>query len=126
MLVEYLDSQSRWREGKAEDHPNDDLRNARSANALASLAMYVRDGKADAGVVARIETPSRENDTGVLMLGEQASREVSRYGFDTDEPQNERDEFLESLADQVEIEELNDWLGLVREGAYPLSDVPDR
>lgn len=124
MLVEYLESQSGWRDGKAEEH-SDDLRNARSADALASLATYVRDGEVDAGVVVRIEQPSAEDGTDVLALGEQARRRVSHYGFDIPcTPAHKA--FLASLADLVEREELDDWAEWVREGAFSLDDVPER
>ncbi len=124
MLVEYLESQSGWRDGKAEEY-SDDLRNARSANALASLATYVRDGKADASVVAQIETPSAEDATGVLTLGKQARHEVSRYGFEIPS-EHEHEAFLASLAELIEEDELKDWTEWVREGAFPLDAVPKR
>jgi hypothetical protein len=133
MLVEYLESRSRWRDEKAEQYP-DDLRNGRSADALASLAAYVRDGRADASVVDRIETPSREDGTGILQLtecaadGEHPHGAVARYGFyfALEDPAHDHEQFLALLADLVEKDEAEQLMEWVREGACSLDDVPDR
>ncbi len=83
-LSDYIRAQADWRRQKAEEYPEDE-RNAQSATALDALADYVDEGAPDCGpwtlslLEEQVEVSSA--GTGVPMLGEQASRVISRYGF---------------------------------------------
>lgn len=72
------------RQMKAEEYP-EDQRNQRSADALSSLADWARGNPAEAETALR-ELPPEVTDfveqDGILALGEEAGRLLSRYGFD--------------------------------------------
>ena len=127
LLADYIRSQAAWRKGKAEQHP-DDERNARSARALLGLAEVVEamektPGGAD--LIESIEDELSRRSGGVAMPGELVSREVSRYGFDTEAP--EPAPFLGALLSaahaDVAQEALDRLVAFVTENAVLWADV---
>jgi hypothetical protein len=74
-LGEYFRSQAGWREGKAQEYP-DDQRNFQSAAALKSLADYV-----DSNPHAIESLEPFLGEGGFSLGGEETARAVSRYGF---------------------------------------------
>ena len=78
MIADYFRDQAGWRHLKAAEYP-DDGRNAQSAAALESLADYIESGNCDEGLIEGLSR-FQPDDVGSLG-GEQAAREVSRYGF---------------------------------------------
>lgn len=79
-LAEYFRYQANWRDAKAEQYP-DDERNVQSARALRSLAEYVDSGEAetrDRWIIQALDAHLFEEFT---FAGEEAQREVSRYGY---------------------------------------------
>jgi len=80
-LADFFDAQARWREGRAEEYP-DDTRNAISAVALTDLAQYVRNlPDFDSRLQALAGVAQFVMPTDVLMPGEEATRIASRHGF---------------------------------------------
>ena len=95
LLAEWLDYQAAWRTMKAEEYPEDD-RNASSAHALFEAAAYARtmaDDDPRLVVLYGVESP---------VLGQEASRLASRYGFDERGPGYSEDEFIADLLAAVE------------------------
>jgi hypothetical protein len=92
-----------WRQMKAEEYP-EDQRNQRSADALRSLAAWARENAAECEVALGALPPSLTcADLDCLPLGEEASRLLSRYGFDyTEQPRT----FLAELAEAAYQDEL--------------------
>lgn len=82
-LAEIIRNQAGWRYGKAEEYP-EDARNLRSAKALDALADYVDTGE-EAQTVSALDAHICE---GLSIGGENVSRYLSRYGFDTVERDN--------------------------------------
>jgi hypothetical protein len=89
---------------KAEEYP-EDQRNPRSAEALRSLAAWARENAAECEVVLGDLPPSLTcAGLDCLPLGEEASRLLSRYGFDyTEQPRT----FLAELAKAAYQDELS-------------------
>lgn len=79
-LAVYFREQAEWREGKAQEHPEDE-RNAQSAEALRSLAEFVDSDTHEAASSLRT-LELFEYDTGVFSPPQPVQRAVSRYGFD--------------------------------------------
>lgn len=100
LLIDHLRAQADWREKKAAEYPEDE-RNARSAAALASLADYVEAG-ADGAESWTLTILEEQADiwggAGVADFGEQASREISRYGFGYSVTDATHAAFLDELA----------------------------
>jgi hypothetical protein len=92
------------RQMKAEEYP-EDQRNQRSAEALRSLAAWARENAAECEVVLGDLPPSLTcAGLDCLPLGEEASRLLSRYGFDyTEQPRT----FLAELAKAAYQDELS-------------------
>ena len=96
MLNDYFRAQAEWRRHRAEEYP-DDARNARSAEALESLAEYVESGEIDR-LVEKGLTPHLFEE--ISLGGEETHRAVARYGFDypvTGADPTQHVEFLERL-----------------------------
>lgn len=97
MPSDYFRAQAEWRRQKAEEYP-DDARNARSAEALDSLAEYMESGEADR--LVECLTPHLSSE-GFSLGGEETHREVARYGFNypvnADANPTQHIEFLEGL-----------------------------
>jgi hypothetical protein len=93
-LTEYFRNQAAWRRTKAEEYP-EDARNEQSARALESLADYVDSGEAKKGAVAALE--AHIPDTGAAVGGEEAQREVARYGFGYEVGPQHHEGFLDEL-----------------------------
>jgi len=91
-LAEYFRGQAAWRHLKAEEYREDD-RNRQSAEALESLAEYVIHEDAE-HLVRPLEPFLDEHFT---LAGEQAAREVSRYGFGYRVGDGQHEAFLEEL-----------------------------
>lgn len=96
MPNDYFRAQADWRRQKAGEYP-DDARNARSAEALDSLAEYVESGEAD----RLVEGLTPHLFVGMSLGGEETHRAVVRYGFDypvnADANPTQHVEFLEGL-----------------------------
>jgi hypothetical protein len=95
ILSDHLSEQARWRETKAERYPEDE-RNARSAEALNSLASYVDSEELVNGTavwfLGILEYDGRMN------FGEKAARLIGRYGFDREVTGSaQHDKFLADL-----------------------------
>lgn len=122
-LSEYVRNQARWREEKSEEYP-DDERNARSAEALVSLADYidaVERGTMDdepkhwTMPVLRSYFDRNEAGTGVPSAGEKVVGEISRYGFGYPVPNDWRAsqfhaDFLDELV-PVAVEDIYEEVG---------------
>ena len=84
VFAETCESQAAWRQTKAEEYP-EEQRNQRSADALSSLADWARGNPAEAETALKELPPEVTNfveQDGILALGEEAGRLLSRYGFD--------------------------------------------
>jgi hypothetical protein len=91
-LTDYLRSQAAWRDGEAEQHP-DDERHAQSAAALRSLAEFVESGDAEE-VVSALEP----HLSGSLLGGQRTSRAVTRYGYGHQVSLSQHEKLLGELA----------------------------
>jgi hypothetical protein len=83
MLAEFCEGHAEWRDGKAEEYP-DDSRNAASAKTLRQFAGWVRGLPHDGVDLARLKalTARCEASDGMMAFsGEEASRVVARIGF---------------------------------------------
>lgn len=82
-LIEYFESQARWRDAKAEETP-EDARNGRSAAALRSVAEYVRrlpDNDMTLGVCVALHPAASSRRVGPSFVGEEGSRLARQYGY---------------------------------------------
>jgi hypothetical protein len=108
LLAGYIETQVEWREAKAEEYP-EDARNARSSTALHELAAYVR-GLPNAD--ARLDRLAAMGDylsmDGFLCPGDEASRLISRFGFDHAEGTPQASMFLDQLVTTIE-REFGEW-----------------
>lgn len=93
ILADYVRAQAEWREGKAEQYPEDE-RNHRSAESLRALAGTLEELRAEDGeLIGAIEELIRRQRWG--SPGKGVEQAVSRYGFDREPPAAR--EFLEEL-----------------------------
>ncbi len=76
MMAEYVQERANERAAKADEQPQDH-RYTWSAEALTSLAAYIREGRADPGTVVRVEAAIRGNKDD-LVAGE-----LRGYGINT-------------------------------------------
>ena len=79
-LADYLNDQAAWRQGKADEYP-EDPRNQRSAKALRQLAQYVLSlpsGDERLRMLAALDWVA----WGRFVPGAEAGRVVARIGFD--------------------------------------------
>lgn len=93
-LAEYFRSQANWREGRAEEYP-DDKRNEQSARALQSLAEFVESDEPNVQVVAALEGDLHPDSH--ALGGEETARAVSRYGYGYPATDASHGDFLEEL-----------------------------
>ncbi len=109
-LADYFRAQAEWRDSKAEEYP-EDARNEQSAAALRSLAEFIESGE-DGGLAGALEPHLSE---GFSLGGEEAQREVARYGFGHSTSRWTHAEFLEGLLDTC----LKDAYAFISGGASP-------
>lgn len=97
-LSRVVRSQAEWRQSKADEYPEDE-RNARSAKALFDLAEHAV--PLEQARDPRLRYISEFNlavHDGAAMFGENASRELSRWGFTGKRPSgNDADRFIGRL-----------------------------
>jgi hypothetical protein len=92
----YLDSQSQCRYEVALTDLDDD-RNLRSAQKLAEFAFYVADLPDDDARLARLRLMQAPYGVDVFVATEEASRFISRIGFDVDTYKKPADVLLDLL-----------------------------
>jgi hypothetical protein len=100
-LADYFCAQADWRDRKAAQYPEDE-RNVQSAAALRSLAEYVepidsREAESPAGkrILSFVHELEAHLHEGMILGGERARREVTRYGYG--HPVGSHEQFLEDL-----------------------------
>jgi hypothetical protein len=79
-LSSAIREQAAWRDAKAEEYP-DDERNKHSAEALLELASYVTQLREDDPRLRYLSEFNLSASDGVVLWGESATRELSRWGF---------------------------------------------
>ena len=96
-LSEYFRAQSRWREEKAEQYP-DDKRNQQSARALESLADFIDEGEPNSQTIIALEAHlDHDSPATGFDSGGDAAREVGRYGYGYPVTEATNADFLEEL-----------------------------
>lgn len=81
-LARMLEPQADWRRAKAAEYPEDE-RNARASDSLHDFMAWIRALPGDDPRTKALSSVLTYHDAG---LGEESSREVSRYGFDGKPP----------------------------------------
>jgi hypothetical protein len=108
----YLENEARWREGKAEEYP-DDARNRRSAAGLYELAAEVRAFPEDDPLLITLENLHQATGLDVyeLMPADEATAGVSASKFRFHSPGEPGRTFLARLIDGAEEEVVDVHMG---------------